>query len=147
MKYLDRSMLKTMDDSRQFINTITNGINNNDAITWAINQKNDPKLIGTIGFWRIIEEHFRAEIGYLLHPDFQGQGFMQEALEVVLDYGFRTLKLHSIEANVNPNNLSSITLLERNGFVKEAYFKENYYFDGKFLDTVIYSVINMEDHR
>jgi len=147
MKFLDRPMLKTIEDSRQLIKTITDGINNNEAITWAINQKNDPKLIGTIGFWRIMKEHFRAEIGYLLHPDFQGKGIMHEALEEVLDYGFRTLKLHSIEANVNPNNLISIKLLERNRFVKEAYFKENYYYDGKFLDTLIYSLINKEDNR
>lgn len=145
MEFLDRPLLKTIDDSRQLIKTITDGINNNEAITWAINLKNDPKLIGTIGFWRIIKEHFRAEIGYLLHPDYQGKGIMQEAVEEVLDFGFRTLKLHSIEANVNPNNLASIKLLERNQFVKEAYFKENYYYDGKFLDTVIYSLINMED--
>ncbi len=147
MEFLDRPMQKTMGDSRQLIKIVTNGINNNEAITWAINLKNDPKLIGTIGFWRIIKEHFRAEIGYLLHPDYQGKGIMQEALEEVLDFGFRILKLHSIEANVNPNNLASIKLLERNRFVKEAYFKENYYYDGKFLDTVIYSLINIEDHR
>jgi ribosomal-protein-alanine N-acetyltransferase len=147
MEFLDRPMQKTMGDSRQLIKIITNGINNNEAITWAINLKNDPKLIGTIGFWRIIKEHFRAEIGYLLHPDYQGKGIMQEALEEVLDFGFRTLKLHSIEANVNPNNLASIKLLERNRFIKEAYFKENYYYDGKFLDTAIYSLINIEDNR
>ena len=147
MEFLDRPMLKTMEDSRQLIKAITDGINNNEAITWAINLKDEPILIGTIGFWRIIKEHFRAEIGYLLHPDYQGKGIMQEALEEVLDFGFRTLKLHSIEANVNPNNFSSIKLLERNRFVKEAYFKENYYYDGKFLDTLIYSLINKEDNR
>ena len=145
MKFLDTPMLKTIEDSEQLIKTITDGINNNESITWAINQKNDPTLIGTIGFWRIMEEHSRAEIGYLLHPDFQGKGIMQEALEEVLDYGFRTLKLHSIEANANPNNLASIKLLERNRFVKEAHFKENYFFDGKFLDTAVYSLINIED--
>ena len=53
MKFLDRPMLKTIEDSRQLIKTINDGINNNEAISWAINQKNDPKLIGTIGFWRI----------------------------------------------------------------------------------------------
>ena len=147
MKYIDRPIAKTIDDSRQLIKIIIDGINANDAITWAICQKNRPNLIGTIGYWRIIKEHYRAEIGYALHPDFQGKGIMQEALTKVLDYGFRTLKLHSVEANVNPNNSASIRLLERNRFVREAYFRENHYSGGRFLDTAIYSLLNEEDRR
>ncbi|MDO8550886.1 MAG: GNAT family protein [Ignavibacteria bacterium] len=52
------------------------------------------------------------------------------------------MKLHSIEGTVNPNNLPSIKLLEKNNFIREAYFKENFYYNGKFLDTAIYSLIN-----
>ena len=147
MKYIDRPLAKATEDAKALIQVIIDGLNANEAITWAISLKKEPKLIGTIGFWRIIEEHYRAEIGYVLHPEFQGKGIMQEALEKVLDYGFNILKLHSIEANVNPNNAASIKLLERNRFVKEAYFRENYYSNGKFLDTVIYSLINEEDDR
>ena len=63
-------------------------------------------------------------------------------MKVVLDYGFNTLKIHSLEANVNPGNAASIKLLERNGFVREAYYRENYYYNGHFLDSAIYSLIN-----
>jgi len=62
-------------------------------------------------------------------------------MTIVLDYGFRALQFHSIEANVNPDNAASIKLLERNNFVREAYHKENYYFNGKFLDSAIYSPV------
>jgi ribosomal-protein-alanine N-acetyltransferase len=103
--------------------------------------KNEFKLIGNIGIWRIEKEHHRAEIGYALHPSHQGKGIMQEALKAVLDYGFHMMKLHSMEANVNPDNAASIKLLERANFVREAYFKENYFFDGKYLDSAIYSLI------
>jgi ribosomal-protein-alanine N-acetyltransferase len=47
--------------------------------------------------------------------------------------------LHSIEATVNPGNLASIKLLERCGFVREAYYREKYYNKGKFIDSAIYS--------
>jgi ribosomal-protein-alanine N-acetyltransferase len=67
---------------------------------------------------------------------------MQEAMTVVLEYGFNTIKLHSVEANVNPNNTRSIQLLEKNGFVREAYHRENYYYNGHFLDSAIYSLID-----
>ncbi len=54
------------------------------------------------------------------------------------------MNLHSIEANVNPGNTASIKLLEKNNFTREAYFKENYFYDGKFLDTAIYSLLATE---
>jgi len=60
-------------------------------------------------------------------------------MEKVLAFGFIELHLHSIEANVNPGNAASIRLLERNHFTREAYFRENFFYNGKFLDTVIYS--------
>ncbi|MEO6328855.1 MAG: GNAT family protein [Ginsengibacter sp.] len=105
------------------------------------NTKYHSTLIGTICFWNINKEHYRSEIGYALHPGYQGKGIMQQALIAVLDYGFKTMKLHSIEANVNPCNISSINLLERNNFIREGYFKENFCYDGKFSDSAIYSLI------
>jgi ribosomal-protein-alanine N-acetyltransferase len=51
------------------------------------------------------------------------------------------MKLHSVEANVNPGNIASASLLKKHGFVKEAYFKENYFFNGNFHDSEIYSLL------
>lgn len=141
MRFMDRPMTKNIEDTREFIKSINAGIDKNESITWGVKLKNDTRLIGTIGFTLIYKEHYRAEIGYILHPDFHGKGIMREAMTRVLSYGFDDLKLHSIEANVNPGNTSSIKLLERNNFVREAYFRENYYFEGNFLDTAIYSLL------
>lgn len=141
MKYLDRPAAKDTDEMRAFIQRIADAFADDEGITWVITEKNDDRLIGTIGYWRLDKENHRAEIGYMLQADKHGKGLMPEALAAVLDYGFRGMKLHSVEANVNPHNEASIRLLERNGFVKEAHFKENYYYDGKFLDSVIYSLL------
>src|SRR5438067_3727381 len=103
-----------------FIKKINDLERNNEAINWAITITGDNKLLGTICFWNINKEHYRSEIGYVLHTDFQGKGIMQEAMVAILKYGFETMNLHSVEANVNPDNVSSIKLLERNYFVKEA---------------------------
>lgn len=67
---------------------------------------------------------------------------MKEALNAVIDYAFTTMNLHSIEANINPDNTASGALLESGGFVKEAHHKENFYFDGVFYDSIIYSKLN-----
>ncbi len=112
----------------------------NEAILWVIIFKDNPaEMIGNIGYWRIVKEHYRAEIGYLLSPDHWKKGIMKEAMNAVIDHAFTSMNLHSIEANINPDNIASGALLESCGFIKEAYHKENYYYDGVFYDSVIYS--------
>jgi ribosomal-protein-alanine N-acetyltransferase len=141
MRYIDRPLAQSEDDALALIKLITDLLQKNEAITWGIFLKEGSPLLGTIGFWQIQKEHYRAEIGYLLHPSVQGKGFMSEALMMVLNFGFHTMKLHSVEANVNPANAASIKLLERAGFVREAYFRENYFYNGKFVDSAVYSLL------
>lgn len=140
-KFLSRSPDKTVDDSKGFISRINEGIETDKWIMWGITQHNDNHIIGTICFWNLDLENYRSEIGFELHPDFHGKGIMQEALTKIIEYGFREMNLHSVEAQVNPDNLSSIKLLSRNNFVREAYFKEKYFFRGKFVDAAIYSLL------
>lgn len=141
MQYLDRPPLQSEEEALSLIERITKDLCNNDGITWAIALKNDPAMIGTIGFWRLIKENYRGEIGYMILPDYHGKGLMQEAMVAALRYAFDTIRFHSIEANVNPANTASIKILERNQFIREAYHRENYYYDGKFLDSAIYSLL------
>jgi len=140
-EFLDAQIYTEISQSEDIIKKIKNGIEENTAIAWAICLQEDPTLIGLIGFWRTIPEHHRAEIGYSLHPDHWNKGIMYEALRLILDYCFGTMKIHSVEANVNPNNIASKKVLEKHGFQLEAHFKENYYFHGKFLDSYIYSLL------
>ncbi len=49
----------------------------NEGVTWAMTLKDDPKLMGHISFHRFIKEHNRAEVGYMMHPDFYGQGYYE----------------------------------------------------------------------
>jgi [ribosomal protein S5]-alanine N-acetyltransferase len=139
MKYLDREPLHSVNEAALFIRRISDSLEHNEGITWGISLKDDTRLVGTIGFWRLMKEHFRAEIGYLLHPAYWGKGLVSEAITTVMDYGFNVMKLHSVEANVNPTNKASVRVLEKTGFVQEAYFRENYFYKGRFLDTLIFS--------
>ena len=142
MKYIDRPLAKSTEDVMALIKIISEVLQKNDGITWGILTKDQPsKLIGTVGFWQMQKEHYRAEIGYMLHPAWQGKGIMREAIDEVLRYGFSDMQLHSVEANVNPGNIASKKLLEKLGFVQEAYFKENYYANGRFVDSAIYSLL------
>lgn len=117
-------------------------VKNNNGISWGITLKNNPKLIGSVDYWRVVKEHHRSEIGYMLHADYYRQGIMTEALQATIEYAFKHIKLHTIEANITPTNIASIQLVEKCGFVREGHLKENYYYNGTFLNTCIYSLLN-----
>jgi ribosomal-protein-alanine N-acetyltransferase len=142
MQFMDRPRPKSIDEVVELVHRFREDLIANRGINWAITIIGEGSLVGTIGLWKFWPENFRAEIGYLLDPAFQGKGIMNEALGKVIDFGFNELHLHSIVAEVNPSNASSIKLLERNHFVREGYFRENYYYNGKFIDTAIYALVD-----
>jgi len=65
-------------------------------------------------------------------------GIIGEAMGSVLQYGFEEMKLHSIDAVIDPANKASENVLIKAGFQKEAHFRENCLFEGKWLDSVHY---------
>nr|WP_294780178.1 GNAT family N-acetyltransferase [uncultured Flavobacterium sp.] len=142
MKYIPRPLVKNDEEALELIQMIDEKIEENICINWAIRLKGNPKLLGIIGFYRMQPENFRSEIGYILHPDFHGKGIVTEAVKKLIGFGFTDLKLHSIEAVIDPENHASEKVLQKCGFVKEAHFKESDFYDGKFLDKVIYSLLN-----
>lgn len=139
MRYLGRPMHKDISESVAMIERMQKQYADNEGITWIITLKDDPTMIGTAGFWRMDKENHRAEIGYLLTPELWGKGLVSETINVIVNYAFEVLHFHSIEANTDPENTASGRVLEKCGFVAEAYFRENFYFDGQFLDSKIYS--------
>jgi ribosomal-protein-alanine N-acetyltransferase len=121
---------------------INNSIDTNEGIVWGISlRENASALIGYTSFWQIIKPHYRAEIGYTLDPRYWKKGIMYEANTAIINYAFNSIKLHSIQANINSDNKASEALLQKLGFVKEAHFKEDYYFEGRFFDSVVYSLL------
>ena len=141
MRYLDREPETTLEQIAKFLEQARQDLAANQGVLWGIAQPGVAKLLGTVILWHINPTHHRAEIGYWLHSDYWRQGVMSEVLAAVLDFGFRKLRLHSLEANVNPDNTASRKLLEKHGFVQEAHFRQNYFFRGQFLDSIIYSLL------
>jgi [ribosomal protein S5]-alanine N-acetyltransferase len=142
MQYMDMRKTETYAEAKTKLEEMNADIDSNIGITWCISLLNHNDMIGYVSIWRIDPAHFRGEVGYALSPHFWGKGIASEALEAVVKFGFSQLHLHSLEAIINPNNNGSASVLEKQGFVKEGHFKENYYFDGKFLDSVVYSKLS-----
>ena len=144
MKYLDRPMAITKDDDITLYNTMQENLEKNLCINWVIQHKNSPEMLGYIGFYRIDMLNYRGEIGYTLHPQHFKKGIMSEAIKAVITHGFTAIHFHSIIADINPLNEASKNIVEKHGFIQEAYFRENYFFDGKFLDSAIYGLLKSE---
>ena len=108
----------TLEEIGEFIQKINAGVAAGESVFWAVALQNSPELIGTICLWNLSVAQSTAELGYMLHPDFQGQGYMQEALVSVVAYGFDVMQANLIEAFSHPENIPSIRLLERNHFVR-----------------------------
>lgn len=138
-RYVDRPRPDSIQGAVKYINTMTDLVNKNEVIIWGITLVPDNKLVGYVTLFRIDAENFRCEVGYLLHTAHHRKGIMKEALGAAVDFGLNNIGLHTITADVNPENIASISLLRSLGFVQEAYFRENFFYNGKFLDTAIFT--------
>lgn len=143
-KYMDSEILKTVEDSEKRIHNMQQVFKEQNGITWAIRDKETNTLIGDFGVWKLDRQNSRGEIGYVLNPNYWGKGYMKESMIILINFAFNMLNLHSLEANVNPKNENSKKALLKFNFKQEAYFRENYYFDGKFLDSEIYSLLESD---
>lgn len=146
MRYIPKPLDTRPSDSLRMVHEFRQAAADRESIMWAITVKGSDRLVGYIGFWRMIIQHHRAEVGYALHPDLWGQGLASEALAAVVDHGFTSIGLNSVEASASPENLASIRVLERNHFVKEGHFRENFLVNGVFVDSVVYSRLNPLNH-
>lgn len=83
-------------------------------------------------------------LGYALDQEYNGKGYMTEAVRLAVDFAFQELKLHRIEAGVMPRNIGSMRVLEKAGFHKEGISVENVKINGKWEDHQILAIINRE---
>ncbi|HEX3043215.1 MAG TPA: GNAT family protein [Bacillota bacterium] len=83
---------------------------------------NDPnRIIGSISLNNIVRGVFLScHLGYRIDQDEQRNGYMTEALQVVINYAFNQLGLHRIEANIMPRNKASLRVVEKLGFYHEG---------------------------
>lgn len=111
---------------------------------WGLAERESGKLVGTCTLARLSVEHRRAEIGFALARAVWGNGYIAEALPALLAFAFDILRLHRIEADVDPRNTRSIRVLERLGFVREGYLRERYHLHGETQDAVLFGLFHRE---
>ncbi|MGI9530814.1 GNAT family N-acetyltransferase [Lutimonas sp.] len=115
--YIKREGAKKLEDAIDFMNMVQHGYEKGDNINWAISKKEDQKMIGSICLWNFSEDLKTAEVGYSLHPEYQQQGIMNEAMKAIITFGFTVLNFDRLVAYTHHANLSSLQLLKKNGFI------------------------------
>lgn len=113
---------------------------------WAITQGEAPeKVIGSCGFFSVRRGTQTMETGYELHPDFWGRGIMSEALQTMIGFAFSPqdlLPVHRMEALVVPDNLASIRVLEKLGFILEGVRHEFGFWKDRYQDVYLFALLN-----
>lgn len=101
---------------------------------WIIEDGGSEAFMGVIRFNEIDKASKWAVIGYELHPDYWGQGFMTEAVRAVAQCGFSEFSLNRIEAWTLPGNAASDRVLEKSGFQYEGTLRQKAWFKNAFHD-------------
>jgi len=136
MRYIPRPRAKTLADALATIEILTNGINDGKSINWAItNVENPAEIYGMIGFVNFYPELGKAEIGYMLHPDYWGKGYVPEAVLEVEKFGFEQINLQAIEAKIDPRNDNSRKILNRNNYQFDKLVQKEIVFQDEELDS------------
>jgi len=136
---------KTIDDVESFIEKISKQIN--EPGTWfqfVIIEKETQKIVGDLGIHFLDSESKQVEIGCTLNKYFQNQGYATESIKRIIDYLFKELNKHRIITSIDPDNTNSIRLVERIGFRKEAHFVESLFINGKWVDDLVYAMIEKD---
>lgn len=98
-------------------------------------RRRDSAIVGWLNISEIVRGPFQsAYLGYGAGAPFAGQGYMSEALRLVVRHAFTTLRLHRLEANIQPGNIASIALVRRCGFEREGYSPRYLKIGGRWRD-------------
>lgn len=107
----------------------------------------DDAIVGVFNISEIVRGPFQsAYLGYYAFAPYAGVGYMAEGLELALEFAFRTLKLHRVEANVQPTNRRSLALARDAGFVREGYSHRYVRIGARWRDHVRLALL-VEDWR
>jgi len=118
---------------------------NRTFILFLLIERETQQVIGRCGIHNWNVEQRRAEIGYQMTDEaYKNKGYMTEAVEAIIAYGFDKLNLNRLEALVGSANVPSLRLMEKFSFVQEGVLRQHTPLDDKFDDSIIFSRLQLE---
>ncbi|NPT41429.1 GNAT family N-acetyltransferase [Paraburkholderia sp. 1N] len=122
-------------DQAGFDNWFARGLTGSNVGLVARETASNNRVVGVINLNEIVAGAFQsAYLGYYGMSNFSRTGFMTEALRAAVDYAFSELGLHRLEANIQPENVASISLVRRLGFKQEGFSPSYLRINGEWRD-------------
>ena len=105
------------------------------SVSTLLVRSSDRAIVGHFNLSEIIRGPLQqAFLGYYAFAPHEGAGYMREGMKLLLEHAFRTLKLHRVEANIQPGNDRSIALARASGFVREGFSERYLKIGGRWRD-------------
>ena len=145
-RYTSWAAHRSIDDAREFLASIVASYDRGDSANWALELREERRLVGTIGL-SVRVEHRAAEVGYALARAYWGRGLATEALGALLDVAFGTVGLHRVIARCRPENVGSWKVMRKLGMSFEGIAREAFYAKGEFVDLMVWSILRGEWER
>jgi len=134
----------SIEDTKYFLQSLTKMYKRRELVDWGIVHKAEKKFIGTCGFVEWSMTHSRAEIGYALSRRYWGEGYMSEAVNAIIEFGFREMLLNRIIGRCEVNNIASARVMEKVGMQLEGILRQQLFVKGRYWDLKIYSILREE---
>jgi [ribosomal protein S5]-alanine N-acetyltransferase len=147
MRWFGNDPMKIVEEATKLIDIFAGWrASPNPGTRWGIERQADGAFLGTCGLFKWNRSWHSCTLGYELAASAQGHGYMSEALQAALAYGFEQMELNRIEASVNPNNTRSIRVLAELGFLEEGRLREAGYWAGQYHDLLQFALLR-RDHK
>ncbi len=112
---------------------------------FVIAHKKDGSYIGQIDLFKINQKDRSAELGLVIgKKDLQGKGYGQEALKLLQKFVFETININRLQLLVHSENERAINCYKKAGFIEEGRMREALYFEGRYVDHIIMSILKSE---
>lgn len=135
---------KTLEETKEQMRWFHDLEKNKTGKWWTVYNTNTNQFLGAGGFNNLSKKLKKAEIGFWLMPEFWGKGYMQQAMPIICEYGFKELGLERIEGFVESENLNCKRALEKLHFKYEHTDKDSEFKNGKRISIDTYSKLKKE---
>lgn len=112
---------------------------------WAVVLPGENRVIGEVGIFLPEPPKSEGDLGWMLHPDYQGRGYATETAQALVRHAFEERGLHRLTSGCDTRNAPSWRLMERLGMQREAHYRQSQWVQGAWRDEYIYALLREED--
>ncbi|HWE31318.1 MAG TPA: GNAT family protein [Polyangia bacterium] len=134
---------KTVGDERAFIELSRERWSAGESFNFSLYRQHDSAYIGNVGVHSIAWMHNRCELGYWILGEYEGQGYMSEAV-ACLETACFTLGFNRVEIRCSSANARSANIPKRLGYQLDGILREDMIEDGEYRDTLIFAKLRKE---